>query len=205
MSASDFVKLGVPSVLAGALEDRIGTGWAMIGTTPEVRSSDPNAPELTLFRDGIYQYVYYNGQMSSSYANFDVPFDYAAGTPLYAAVHWTPGNATDTGNVRFGIEFTYSWAYGGPESPANHAFGPTQTVYTLASGHTNMEYHHHTKFFEYAIPGEIVQPNMRFLIRFFRDGAHELDTFDADVFVIGLDFYYQRNKFGQPNLTPPFI
>lgn len=187
------------------LATRTAQGWAVVPVVPEVRPGDPDAPELTLFRGGIYEYVYFQGQISSSYASFNVPLDYAAGTPLKAAVQWTPGNFSDNGNVRFGLEFTYAWAYGGLDAPQNHAFGPTEFAYTLASGHDNMTYHLHTKFFETEIPGEAIQPNMRFLIRFFRDGSNPLDTFAGDIFVVGLGFYYQRNKFGQPNPTPPFI
>lgn len=187
------------------LDARTAQGWSSVAVTPEVRAGDVDAPQLTLFRGGIYEYVYFQGQMSSAYASFAVPMDYAAGTDLRAAVQWSPGNFTDSGSVRFGMEFTYAWAYGSPTAPTNHEFTVPATVYTQASGHTNMTYHHHTKFFEAVIPGSEVQPNMRFLIRFFRDGANPLDTFAGDVFVTGLGFYYQRNKLGQPSYEPPFV
>lgn len=187
------------------LDNRTKQGWTAINVTPEVRPGDVDAPQLTLFRGGIYQYAYFQGQVSSSYASFAVPMDYAPGTNLKAAVQWTPGNFSDDGNVRFGIEFVYAWAYGSPSAPTNHAFTTPSTVYTLASGHTNMTYHQHTKFFETEIPGSEVEPNMRFLMRFFRDGASELDTFAGDIFVTGLGFYYQRNKLGQPDVLPPFV
>lgn len=187
------------------LDNRTKQGWGVVAVTPEARVGDPTAPQLTLFRGGIYQYAYFQGQMSSSYANFAVPMDWAPGTDLQAAVQWTPGNFTDNGQVRFGIEFTYAWAYGSPSAPTNHEFTVPATVYTQASGHTNMTYHHHTKFFEAVIPGSEVQPNMRFLMRFFRDGGDPLDTFAGDIFVTGLGFYYQRNKLGQPDVLPPFV
>lgn len=187
------------------LDSRTSTAWSVVNVTPEVRPGDVDAPELTSFYGGLYQYVYFQGQISSSYANFAVPFDYAPGTDLRAAVQWTPGNFSDAGTIRFGFEYSFAWAYGSMNAPENHAFSPPNTVYTLTSGHTNMTYHQHTHFFETVIPGSIVQPNMRFLIRFFRDGASELDTFAGDIFVTGLGFYYQRNKFGQPNLVPPFV
>lgn len=187
------------------LAARTAQGWIAVNVTPEVRPNDVDAPQLTLFRGGIYQYSYFQGQMSSAYASFAVPMDYASGTDLKAAVQWTPGNFTDDGEVRFGLEFVYAWAYGSLTAPTNHAFSEPQTVYTQASGHDNMTYHQHTKFFEATIPGSEVEPNMRFLIRFFRDGANPLDTFAGDIFVTGLGFYYQRNKLGQPNVLPPFV
>lgn len=187
------------------LDARTSLSWTVVNITPEVRPNDPDGPELTNFYGGLYEYVYFNGQTSSSYANFAVPMDYALGTPLKAAVQWTPGNFSHDGNIRFGFEFSYAWAYGSINAPTNHAFSATQTIYTSASGHGNMTYHQHTHFFETEIPGELVQHNMRFLIRFFRDGADPLDTFAGDIFVTGLGFYYQRNKFGQPNPIPPFV
>ncbi len=187
------------------LDARTAQRWASVNVTPEVRPGDPDAPALTLFRGGIYQYAYFQGQISSAYASFAVPMDYAPGTDLKAAVQWTPGNFSHDGNVRFGMEFSYAWAYGSPTAPTNHAFTVPQTVYTQAHGHENMTYHQHTKFFETTIPGSEVEPNMRFLIRFFRDGADPLDTFAGDIFVTGLGFYYQRNKLGQPDVLPPFV
>lgn len=187
------------------LAARTAQGWNVIAVTPEVRPDDVDAPQLTIFRGGIYEYSYFQGQTSSSYTSFCVPMDYAPGTDLKAAVQWSPGNFTDNGEVRFGMEFVYAWAYGSPSSPTNHEFTVPATVYTQAPGHTGMTYHHHTKFFEATIPGSEVQPNMRFLIRFFRDGSNPLDTFAGDVFVTGLGFYYQRNKLGQPDVLPPFV
>lgn len=205
MAESDFVQLGVPSVLANALDEKIGQSWAVVPVVPEVRAGDPNAPQQTLFRGGIYEYAYFQGDVTSSYASFSVPMDYAPGTSLKAAVQWTPGNFSDSGAVRFGLEYTYAWAYGSLNSPTNHEFSEPAFAYTTASGHTNMTYHLHTKFFETEIPGSFIQPNMRFLIRFFRDGTSELDTFAGDIFVVGLGFYYQRNKLGQPDVIPPFV
>lgn len=187
------------------LAARTAQSWNVISVTPEVRPDDVDAPQLTIFRGNIYEYSYFQGQTSSSYASFCVPMDWAPGTELRAAVQWSPGNFTDNGEVRFGMEFVYAWAYGSPTAPTNHEFTAPATVYTQAPGHTGMTYHHHTKFFEATIPGSEVQPNMRFLIRFFRDGANPLDTFAGDVFVTGLGFYYQRNKLGQPDVLPPFI
>lgn len=187
------------------LDGRTSQGWVAINIVPEVRPDDVDAPQLTVFRGGIYEYSYFQGQTSSSYASFAVPMDYAPGTDLKAAVQWSPGNFTDNGEVRFGMEFVYAWAYGSPSAPTNHEFTVPATVYTQAPGHTGMTYHHHTKFFEATIPGSEVQPNMRFLIRFFRDGSNPLDTFAGDVFVTGLGFYYQRNKLGQPDVLPPFV
>lgn len=185
------------------LAGRTDLGWAQIGSDPNVRSGFGNAPQLAVFRDGLYEYQYANGQLNESYVNFDVPFDYAVGTDLVIGIHWSPASSTATGNVRFGIEFTYSWAYApGP----NSVFGPSQTVYINASQADGTPYAHYINFNAPAdnFPAAGVQQNMRFLARLFRDGANVGDTFPEPIFVIGIDFFYQTNRLGTATKTPPF-
>lgn len=185
------------------LAGRTDLAWAMIGADPTIREGTGSAPQLSLFRGGVYEYEYAPGQTNESYLNFDVPFDYATGTDLVVGVQWSPGSSTDTGNVRFGLEFTYAWAYA---PGANTVFGATQTIYVNASQADGTAYAHYVNFNDPAnnFPGAMVQQNMRFLVRFFRDGANAADTFPASIYVIGVDFFYQTNRFGTATKIPPF-
>lgn len=185
------------------LAGRTDLAWSQIGSEPTVREGDVNAPGLSNFRDGLYEYSYINGVLNQSYLNFDVPFDYAVGTDLMVGVHWSPGSSTSTGTVRFGFEFTYAWAYA---PGANTVFGPSQTVYINCSQADGTAYAHYINFNDPAsnFPAAGVQQNMRFLVRFFRDGANVADTFAAPIFVIGVDFFYQTNRFGTATKVPPF-
>lgn len=186
------------------LAGRTDLSWAMIGGEPTVREGTANAPSLEVFRDGIYAWSYTNGSMSQAYNTFDVPFDWAVGTDLVVGIHWSPGNTAATGTVRFGLEFTYAWAYApGP----NSVFGPSQTVYINASQADGTLYAHYTNFNDPAnnFPGAYVQQNMRFLVRIFRDGGNVADTFAAPIFIIGTDFFYQTNRFGTSTKVPPFL
>lgn len=185
------------------LAGRTDLAWSQIGSEPTVREGDANAPGLSNFRDGIYEYSYAHDALSESYLNFDVPFDWAPGTDLVIGVHWSPGGSTATGAVRFGFEFTYAWAYG---PGANSVFGPSQTIYVNASQANGTAYAHYINFNDPAnnFPGSMAQQNMRFLVRFFRDGLNAADTFPDPIFVIGVDFFYQTSRFGTATKSPPF-
>lgn len=179
------------------LDGRTTLAWAMEGVEPDVRSGDPEGAELNLFRNGIYAYSYFDGQVTQSFANFDLPLSWATGTDIYAAVHWSPGNQTLTGTVRFGLEFVYA--------PVNGAFGASTTIYIQSPADGTAYKHYQAVNAEGdKFPGSMASPNMRFLVRIFRDGAHVSDTFTGDIFIIGIDFYYQINRFGTQSFTPPY-
>jgi hypothetical protein len=187
------------------LAARTDLSWAQFSSEPQVREGTANAPSLEVFRDGLYEWSYPNAQLAQSYITFDVPFDWAPGTDLYVGLHWSPGNSSATGNVRFGVEFTYAFSYG--PNGASSRFGPSQTIYINANQADGVAYTSYTNFNSYAdrFPGALVQQNMRFLTRIFRDGANVGDTFGAPIFLIGADFFYQTNRFGTQSLTPPFV
>lgn len=186
------------------LAARTALAWAQIGGEPAVREGDPNAPQQQVFRGNIYALAYPAGQLSEAYITFDVPFDYAVGTDLMVGIHWSPGNVASTGNVRFGLEFTYAWSYG-PDGASN-IFGPTNTVYINASQANGTPYMSYINFNDPAdnFPAAGVQQNMRFLVRIFRDGTNVGDTFPESVFIVGTDFFYQTNRFGTSTKVPPF-
>jgi len=176
------------------LDARTEVSWAMDGLEPSVREGAGNPAELKVLRDGLVAYAYSPTSMTESFTNWDVPFEWAPGTDLYLAFHWSPGNSTAAGSVRWGIEYT--WA------AVNGAFGASVTEYydQAADG---TAYKHFQKV-STPFPGGDAVPNMRFLIRIFRDGAAAQDTFPADAFLIGVDFYYQVSKFGVPSYLPPY-
>lgn len=187
------------------LDARTSLAWAQIGGEPSVREASPNAPQQQLFRGDIYAWAYPAGQLSEAYTTFDVPFDWAVGTDLVVGIHWSPGNVPATGNVRFGLEFTYAWSYG--PGTASNVFGPTNTIYINASQASGTPYTSYINFNEPAnnFPASAVQQNMRFLVRIFRDGANVGDTFPESVFIIGTDFFYQTSRFGTSTKAPPFV
>ncbi len=176
------------------LAARTDLAWVMEGVEPSPRPGDPDGAEPNDFRDGIYAYTYFQGQTTQTYANFDVPFNWATDTDLYAAIHWSPGNSTATGNVRFGLQFTYA--------PVGGTFGASNTFYI--SGTSDGTAYKHYQSVSSAFSGSMAEANMRFLIRIFRDGSNPADTLATDIFIVGFDLYYQTNKFGLASYLPPY-
>lgn len=177
------------------LAARTATAWAMDGLEPSVREGAGNPAELVPFYGNIAGYSYAAGSVSESFTNWDVPLSWAPGTDLYLAFHWSPGNSNASGTVRWCIEYTGAGVDG-------LFFAPITEFYD--SPHSaNMAYHHH-QVVSTPFPGSQAMPNMRFLIRIYRDGAAVQDTFPDPAFLLGVDFYYQVSKFGTPSFTPPY-
>ena len=177
------------------LAGRTDAAWMMDGVEPTIEPGVGNPAELKPFLGGINAYAYAPGSLSESYANWDVPFNWKADTDLYLALHYSPGASSAMGDIRWGLEFT--WA------PVNGTFSnPTSTQYIVApcSGTPYL----HCQTVSAPFPGSLAQANMRFLIRIFRDGFSGPDTFPDDAFLVGVDFYYQVDKFGLPSFTPPY-
>ena len=177
------------------LNNRTKLSWMMDGLEPTLREGVGNPAELATFKGNTVAYSFAASSLGETFINWDVPFNWADGTDLYAAIHWSPGSSTNTGDVRWGLEFT--------TAAVNGTFGDTTTVYVLGSISTASAWKH-IQSVSSSYPGSSVDPNQRFLIRLFRDGANEADTFPDAAFLVGIDFYYQVDKFGTPSYTPPY-
>jgi len=177
------------------LAGRTTLAWQMDGLEPTLREGVGNPAELATFKGNTIAYDFVDGSVSETYVNWDVPLQWATGTDLYAAIHWSPGANTNTGTVRWALEFT--------AAPVNGTFPDTTTIYVDAVFGTSSAWKH-CQNVSAPYPGSLVQPNERFLIRLYRDGASGTDTFAASAYLIGIDFYYQVNKFGTPSFTPPY-
>jgi len=176
------------------LAGRTALAWQMDGLEPTLREGFGNPAELATFRGNTTAYEFVPGSTMETFVNWDVPFQWA-GTDLYAASHWSPGVSTSTGTVRWGLEFT--------AASVNGTFGDTSTFYIDATVSTASAWKH-IQSVSAPYPAAGAEPNTRFLIRLFRDGAAIQDTFPDDAYLVGIDFYYQVNRFGTPSFTPPY-
>lgn len=174
------------------LAGRTDVAWMMDGLEPTLREGVGNPAELAAFRGNTIAYQFLATATTETFVNWDVPLNWKTGTNLYAALHWSPGNSTNTGNVRWGLEFT--------SAAVNGVFGATTTFYVLGSADGTA--YKHIQSVSDPYPGAAV--NQRFLIRLFRDGADVADTFPDPAYLVGIDFYYQVDKFGTPSFTPPY-
>jgi len=177
------------------LDNRSKEAWMMDGLEPTLREGVGNPAELAAFKNNTVVYQFGATAVSETFVNWDVPFNWAPGTDLYAAIHWSPGSSTNTGTVRWGLEFTYA--------AVNGTFGDTTTVYIDSTVSASSAWKH-IQAVSSAFDGDLASPNTRFLIRLFRDGAATQDTFADNAYLIGIDFYYRVNKFGTLSYTPPY-
>jgi hypothetical protein len=181
------------------LDTRTALGWRDNIVQLDVQVGNADAPTLNVFRDGIKAYTFFAGEMSEAFANFHIDHDYAPGTALYPHVHWAI-TSTETGTVRWGVEWTYAKGHG------QMAFGPTQTVYVEQAA-DGVAYKHFVAEVSdaNAIPGTGIETDGIIMCRFFRDGAHPNDTLNADVFVFCVDLHYQASQHTTPGKSPPFF
>ena len=177
------------------LAGRTNQSWQMDGLEPTLREGVGNPAELAGFKGNTVAYLFIDGSVSETFVNWDVPLQWATGTDLYAAIHWSPGASTSTGTVRWALEFT--------AAPVNGTFPDTTTFYIDSNVSTASAWKHIQAVSD-PYPGSAAAPNQRFLIRLYRDGDSGTDTFAAGAYLIGIDFYYQVNKFGTPSFTPPY-
>lgn len=179
------------------LAGRTDQAWSMVSVEPSTRSGAPNAPELEPWYGGISAWAYYPDQDMECFATFDVPYDWVAGTGFRFGIHFAVGNTTLTGNVRLSREFTVA-------SPGGVFPSPTVGGGSLVAI-DGTPYKMYQLFSPTEYPGTGLTPNSAIVNRFFRNGVNVLDTFEEKIYILGIDFYYQRNKFGQPNYLPPYI
>jgi len=177
------------------LAGRTNPSWQMDGLEPTLREGVGNPAELAGFKGNTVAYLFIDGSVSETFVNWDVPLQWATGTDLYAAIHWSPGASTNTGTVRWALEFT--------AAPVNGTFPDTTTFYIDSNVSTASAWKHIQAVSD-PYPGSAAASNQRFLIRLYRDGDSGTDTFAAGAYLIGIDFYYQVNKFGTPSFTPPY-
>ena len=177
------------------LAGRTNTAWAMEGLEPTLREGLGNPAELVDFKGGTFVLGFSPTTNQEAFVIWDVPLEWAIGTDIYAGIHWSPGVSSAAGNVRWGFEFT--------TAPINGIFGDTTFFYVTDSS-TSTAYRHIQSISD-PYPGASAAPNQRFVIRFFRDASNVADTFPDIAYLLGIDFYYQVNKFGQPSITPPYV
>lgn len=198
-----MIKIGTPPVAATTqqieqlkTDMNLGLAWQMDGLEPTLRDGVGNPCELANFIGNTLAYRFVPGSVMEAFVNWDVPLQYASGTDLYASIHWSPGGSTNVGNVRWGIEFV-----GGN---VNSTFNLTPQYFYILGAATGTAWLHVQSVSD-PYPSMFVEPNKRFLMRLFRDGAHVDDTFPDDAYMIGIDFYYQTDRSGRNSITPPYV
>lgn len=182
-------------------------GWRdLIGNLTTAKSgAGLNTPDFIKFRDdgagstGAYAYAFDDSTVESLFVSFHLDHDYKIGTAFYPHVHWSPGNSTNTGVVRWGIEWTAQQGH-------QQGTGFTVTTFTyIEQAASGIPYEHHVA--EVPDPGITIagaEPDMMILCRIFRDASHVNDTFTDDAFGFTIDGHYQTDHHSTKNKSPDF-
>lgn len=158
------------------------------------------APQINLYRDGIYLYEFSADSMNEVFASYHIDHDYKPGTMLYPHLHFTT-TSTASGVVRLGFEYTYAKGH-------QQAKFPAATTLTLnVNVPANSDHLHFVAEMPegQGIPGTNIETDGVVLMRIFRDAGHVDDTFTGTIFGILVDLHYQTSQYATPNRAPDFF
>ena len=162
------------------------------------------APGFDVYRDSLRAYAFNDASTEEIYLSFTLPHDFKDGGDFHLDVHWSPGNNTDTGTVRWGIEWVAAVRNTTTGAGSDLLSANTTITYIEQAG-TGTAYEHLVA--EVADPGITItgaEPDMVIMARVFRDATHANDTYNADAVGILLDAHYQIDRYATPNKEPDF-
>lgn len=169
-----------------------------VGDLNGSRASGATQPNWAVFRGGLYGHEFSASSMNEVWINLHIKHDYKQGTKIYPHVHWSTNNATPSGTVRWGIEYSIAKGFD------QQAFPATTTVYVEQAA--SAQYQH--MITEVSDADAIAPTNTEvdsiIMIRLFRDAAHANDTATYTSFGLYVDLHYQKERIGTPNKAPDF-
>jgi len=176
--------------LAVQRSDPAHSGWNdVLADISAGRGIGVNAPTWATIRDGIKAYEFSATAINEVWVNLHILHDYLWGSKVWPHIHWTT-TGTNTGVVRWGIEYTYARAYG------VEAFPATTTIYLeqAASGTA------YTQMLAEPVEADgILLPNCEpdgvLLCRVFRDAGHANDTCTDGAFALFADLHFQSDGY----------
>ena len=183
-------------------------GWSEM-ISPNVYidpASPPSSPDWETFRDGIKTYAFDDTTSQEAWWSTHMPHDWIVGTPVFPHVHWSHIDASPSGTVRWGIEYTMARGYN------LDAFPATQTIYLNVDTTGSAQYEHFISEVSESAGSPANGPidmstmdidgTMHF--RIFRDADHSKDTFVGDAYVLFTDVHYQTDSSTTNERNYPF-
>lgn len=183
---------------AHSYPDRGGIGhgvlwddWPLLSVA---RSIGPNAPNLTLYRGGIYLFEFVGNGLRELHGSIELTHTYLEGSPIVPHAHWRTNSADASGGVaRWGLEYTLT----NPENGAVES-APT-TIYTdeVIAASSQQYLQHSFDFPAIDMTGRTI--STLFAFRFFRDGGNIADTWAPSAWLCGLSLHFQSDTDGSIN------
>lgn len=139
-------------------------------------------PSLAVFRSPVQAWSFSKSALNEMFFDVQLPHNWVAGTDILPHIHWSPGASTDTGVVRWELEYT--WASLGEAFPAATLLDPVDVA---AAG---VAYQHQlTKLGTCTGTGKKLSSVL--MCRVARVGNATEDTFDAVAWGLSVDFHIQ--------------
>ena len=174
-------------------------GWDdIIGMLDAGKTTSANDPTWAVFRNGVRAWRFAPGVLNEVWISFHLPHTYAPGTVIYPHIHWST-DGTDTGTVRWGLEYTVAKGYDQESFPASSTIYLEQDAAGTAYRHMITEV-----LTANAIPATHLEPDSIIMMRVFRDGTHANDTCTDPAFGICCDLHFQKQAFSTLNKNFPF-
>lgn len=157
-----------------------------------VRVPGSAAPSWSTFLGSIQALEFVTAPPSNASVHFScqLPHTYKEGTDIYPHVHWAP-DGTNTGNVRWGLEYTWQNIDG--------TFAAPTTIYVNDAG-SGTAYDHQVATFS-AITGTGKTISSMLMCRLFRDTDDAADTLTDSAFLLEIDFHHEIDAPGSDQST----
>lgn len=149
-------------------------------------------PGFAVFKDdgagsqGVFAYGFDAGIEEETYFSVQLTHAWVEGSDIYPHVHWSPGSSTNTGTVRWGLEYTVA----NPVNAPGRVFGDTTTIYVDDAAEGEAYRHQIAAFDPIDMTG--YRASVVLLCRLFRDATNVADTFTADAVALSVDFHIQQ-------------
>jgi hypothetical protein len=173
------------------------TGWNDLKSPLSTgKAVGGNVPTFAAITDSIKAYNFSASTMNELFlVPFHIGHDYKPGSLIFFHMHWSPDD-TNTGVVRWGIEYSVSKGHG------QQAFPASTTVYLEQAGSGTAKQH---QIIEDTVGVSTdIEPDSLILMRIFRDAAHANDTYTGIAWGHTLDAHYQSDRKNTINKTPNF-
>jgi hypothetical protein len=155
-----------------------------------------NVPTHADFMGNIKAYNFSASSMQELFMQpLHVDHDYKPGSLMYPHIHWSPDD-TNTGVVRWGIEYSIAMGHG------QQAFPSPTTLYLEQAGSGTAYMHQIIE--DTAGINLNVEPDSLVIMRVFRDAAHANDTYTGVAWGHMLDMHYQSDRKNTINKAPNF-
>lgn len=172
-------------------------GWrALASSLNAAKVTGASQPDWSVFQDGVYAYEFSAGTMNESWLTFHVNHDYKLGTDLWPNIHWST-TGTDTGTVRWGMEYTSAIGFN------QETFAANTTVYMEQAASGTARRHMTVNGAAMSIAN--LENDALIIMRVFRDAGHDNDDLTDTAFGFFIDIHYETDHYSTINKEPPFI